>query len=87
MKKWESTLKPNLPRILAKPKELWKTLKALELPNKVTIATINALKDNKVVKYDPKSISKIFQTFFTNMVKILLQKAYTSPIKLWYWLS
>ena len=87
MKKWESTLKPNLPRTLAKPKELWKTLKALGLPNKVTIATINALKDNKVVKYDPKSISKIFQTFFTNMVKILLQKAYTSPIKLWYWLS
>ena len=42
-------------------KELWKTLKALGLPNKVSIATINALKDDKVVKYDPKSISKVFK--------------------------
>ena len=29
---------------IGKPKELWKTLKALGLPNKVSIATINALK-------------------------------------------
>ena len=57
-----------------KPKELWKTLKALGLPNKVSIAIINALKDDKVVKYDPKSISKVFQTFFSNMVKTLLQE-------------
>ena len=39
---------------IGKRKELWKTLKALGLPNKVSIATINALKDDKVVKYDPK---------------------------------
>ena len=37
-----------------KRKELWKTVKALGLSNKVSIATINALKDDKVVKYDPK---------------------------------
>ena len=49
---------------------MWETLKALGLPNKVSIATINALK----VKYDPKSISKVFQTFFANMAKALLQK-------------
>ena len=59
---------------IGKSKELWKTLKALGLPNKVSIATINALKDDKVVKYDPKSISKVFQTFFTNMAKTLQQK-------------
>ena len=39
---------------IGKPKELWKTLKALGLPNKVSIATINAPKDDKVVKYVPK---------------------------------
>ena len=39
---------------IGKLKELWKTLKALGLPNKVSIATINALKDDKVVKYDLK---------------------------------
>ena len=54
---------------IGKPKELWKTLKALGLPNKVSIATINSFKDEKVVKYDPKSISNVFQTFFTNMAK------------------
>ena len=42
---------------IGKPKELWKTLKALGLPNKVSIATINALEDDKAVKYDPKTIS------------------------------
>ena len=56
------------------PKELWKTLKALGLPIKVSIATINTLKDDKVVKYDPKFISKVFQTFFANMAKTWLQK-------------
>ena len=55
--------------------------KLLELPNNVSIATINALQDNKVVKYDPKSISKVFQTFFTNMAKTLLQKLPPPPNK------
>ena len=66
---------------IGKPKELWKTLKALGLPNKVSIATINALKDDKVVKYDPKSIYKVFQMFFTNMAKTLLQKLPPPPNK------
>ena len=59
---------------IGKPKELWKTLKSLELLNKVSIATKNPLKDNKEVNYDPKSILKVFQMLFTNMVEILLQK-------------
>ena len=69
----------KLTKNIGKPKELWKTLKTLGLPNKVSIATINALKDDKVVKHDPKSISKVFQTFFTNMAKIIATKASTSP--------
>ena len=66
---------------IGKPKELWKTLKALGLPNKVSMATINALKIDEVVKYDPKSISKVFQTFFINMAKTLLQKLPPPPNK------
>ena len=62
-------------------KELRKTLKELGLPNKVSIAAINALKDDKVGKYDPKSIPKVFQTFFTNMTKTLLQKLPLPPNK------
>ena len=41
---------------------------------KVSIATINSLKDNKAVKYGPKFISEAFQVFFTYMAKTLLQK-------------
>ena len=72
LKKRETTLKKILPKTLPNQKSCGKPWK--QLPNKVSIATINALKDNKVVKYDPKSISKVFQTFFSNMVKTLLQK-------------
>ena len=66
---------------IGKPKELWKTLKVLGLPCKVSIATINALKEDKVVQYDRKSISKVFQRFFTNMAKTLLQKLPPPPNK------
>ena len=62
-------LETKLIENIGKSKELWKTLKALGLPNKVSIATTNALKNDKEVKYNPKSISKVFQTSFTNMAK------------------
>ena len=66
--------------VFGKPKELRKTLKALGLPNKVSIATVNALKEDKVVNYDPKSISKVFQTFFAKIAT----KASTSPKQIGY---
>ena len=65
---------------IGKPKELWKSLKALRLPNKVSIATINALKVVKVVKYDPKS-KKVFQTFFANKAETLIKNLPLSPSK------
>ena len=33
----------------------------------------------------PKSISKVFQTIFTNMAKTLLQKLPPPPKQIWYW--
>ena len=74
-------MKKKLTENIDKPKELWKSLKALGLPNKVSIATINAHKDDEVVKHHPKSVSKVFQTFFTNMAKTLLQKLPPPPNK------
>ena len=59
---------------MEKPESTW-------IPNKVSTATINVPKVEKVVKYDPKSISDVFQTFFTNMAKTLLQKLPPSPSK------
>ena len=67
---------------IGKPKELWKTLKAFGLPNEVSIVTINAPRDNKVVIYDLKFISEVFQTFFDNLAETLLQKLPPPPNKL-----
>ena len=66
---------------ICKPRKLWKTLKALGLPSKVSIATINALKDHKVVKYDTNTIAKIFQMFFINMTETLPQRLPPAPNK------
>ena len=81
LRKKRNYFETKLTKNIGKSKELWKTLKALGLPNKVSIALINALKDGKVVKYDPKSILKVFQVFFTNMAKTLLQKLPLPPNK------
>ena len=81
LKKKRNYFETKLAENSGKPKELWETLKTLGLPNKVSIGTINALKDDKVVKYDPKSISTFFQTFFANMAKTLLQKLPPPPNK------
>ena len=47
--KKEELLWKNLTENIGKPKELWKTLKAHGLSNKISIARINALKDDKLV--------------------------------------
>ena len=57
-------------------------MKALGLANKVSVPTINVLKEEKVVKYDLKSISQVFQTFFTNIAETLLQKLLPPPINM-----
>ena len=66
---------------IGKSKELWKNIKAFGLPNKVSMATTNAFKDNRVIKYDPKSILDVIQTFFANMAETLLQKLSPLPNK------
>ena len=66
---------------IGKPQELWKILEALGLPNKMSIAIMNELKENKLVKYDPRFISEVFQTFFGNMAETLLQEISPPPNK------
>ena len=71
-------MKQNLSKTLATQESCGKPF---GLPNKVLIATINALKDNKVVKCDFKSISDVFQLFFVNMTETLLEKLSHPPDK------
>ena len=70
-KKKRNYFETKLSENICKPEELSKTITSL---NKVFIAMINTFKDDKVVKYDSKSISETFQMFFANMPEILLQK-------------
>ena len=49
----ESKLKENI----AKPKDLWKTLKSLGLSKKNSVVQSNAIEDNKRLKYDLKSVA------------------------------
>ena len=50
---FENKLKENI----AKPNDLWKTLKSIGLLKKFSVVQTNAVEDNKHLKYDLKSIA------------------------------
>ena len=50
----------NLKECIVKPKDLWKALKLLRLPNKSGGCIVGALAENQIVVHDTKSILKTF---------------------------
>ena len=74
---FENKLKENI----AKPKDLWKTLKSLGLSKKFSVAQTNAIEDNKRLKYDLKSIAETFAKFYSNLAESLLKNLSNSPNK------
>ena len=60
---------------IAKPKDLWKALKSLGLPNKISSCEFNALKKNNTVEHDANSVLEGFKHYYStlaeNLVKIL----------------
>ena len=54
---------------VGKPKELWNTLKSLGMPKKTVVSNFNAIDDNKSLKYDMKTMPKVFKDFFSNLAK------------------
>jgi len=74
---FEEKLKQNI----GKPKELWKTLKNLGLPNKKSSGSTKVcLKEtNKDVCFEPKSNAEIFMNFFSDLARNLLKKLPTAP--------
>ena len=65
----KKTYKKNL----AKPKDLWKTLKSLGLSKKYSVVQTNAIEDNIGLKYDLKSVAQIFAKFYSNLAESLLK--------------
>ena len=67
---FEEKLKANV----GKPKELWKALKSLGLPNKKTTTTNICLKDKTEVTFDSSSISEIFKSFYSTLASNLVKQ-------------
>ena len=60
---FENKLKENI----AKPKDLWKTLKSLGLSKKFSVVQTDAIEDNKHLNYDLKSVAQTFSRFYSTL--------------------
>ena len=72
--------KEKLRQNVGKPKELWKTLKSLGLPNKSSSWTKTCLSKDGIKHFDDKSNATIFKDFFCDLAKNLVSKL-PSPSK------
>ena len=59
---------------IAKPKELWKSLKHLGMLNKSLILNFNVMEDYETLTYETQSIPTIFKNLFSNLAQSLLTK-------------
>ena len=70
-------MKKKLSESIGKPKDLWKALKSLGLPNKVSSCEVSALKINNTVEHDANSTLEDFKNYYStlaeNLVNILPQ--------------
>ena len=56
-KKKREYFEKKLKEKIAKPNDLWKTLKSLGLSKKVSVVQTNSTEDNKRLKYNWKSVA------------------------------
>ena len=78
-KKKKEFFENKLKECIGKPKDLWKAIKSLGLPNKSGRCIVGAFTENQVVKHDTKSILKIFKSFYSDLAGNLLAKLPKSP--------
>ena len=64
---------------IGKPKDLWKAIKSLRLPNKFGGCIVSALAENQILKHDTNSILKTFKIFYSNLARNLLAKLPKPP--------
>ena len=73
--------KKKLSECIGKPKELWKALKSLGLPNKTASCEVSALKVNKTVQRDSNLVLGGFKDYHSNLARNLLKKLPKPPNK------
>ena len=61
--KKRSLFEKKLSESIGKPKDLWKALKSLGLPNKISSCEVSALKINNTVEHDANSILEGFKNY------------------------
>ena len=71
-KKKKEFFENKLKECISKPKDLWKAIKSLSLPNKSGGCIVGALAENQTVKHDTKSILKTFNSFYSDLAGNLL---------------
>ena len=71
----------KLNECIGKPKELWKALKSLGLPNKTFSREVSAPKVNKTVQHDTNLILSGFKDYYSNLAGNLLKKLPKPPNK------
>ena len=71
----------KLNECIGKPKELWKALKSLGLPKKISSCEVSALKVNKTVQHDTNLVLGGFKDYYSNLAGKLLKKLPKPPNK------
>ena len=66
---------------VGKPKELWKALKSLGLPSKITPVSQVSLKDGETISFDEKTNNNSFKNFYANLALNLVSKLPHAPNK------
>ena len=78
-KKKKQFFENKLKECISKPKDLWKAIKSLRLPNKSGGCIVGALAENQIVKHDTKSILKTFKSSYSILAGDLLATLPKSP--------
>ena len=71
----------KLSESIGKPKDLWKALKSLGLPNKISSCEVSALKINNTVEHDANSVLEDFKNYYSTLTKNLVNMLSKAPKK------
>ena len=77
----EMIFEKKLSESTGKPKDVWKVLKSLGLPNKVFSCEVSALKINNTVEEDANSVLEGFKNYFSTLAENLASMLPKAPNK------
>ena len=78
-KKGKIIFENKVKECIGKPKDLWKAVNSLRLPNKSDGGIVGALAENQIVKHNTKSILKTFERFYSNLAENLIANLLKAP--------